>query len=214
MRMHRKPWAKHELAVNSKIVHDPQQYKGNWQAYFGNTNPNHLELGCGKGRFISQASLLYPSVNHIAIERQTDVLAMAVRLADTMGASPAFINTDVKYLPELFAPGEISRIYINFCDPWPNRKKWAKRRLTHIGFLALYESLFDGSGEVFFKTDNRQLFEFSINQFSEKGWILRNVSLDLHHSDWEGNIMTEYEEKFSSRGNPIYRLEGYYERPQ
>lgn len=225
MRMRKKPWAKHELAVNTKIIHEPQSHKGKWQSYFGNTNPIHVELGCGKGRFIAQTSMLFPSVNHIAIERQEDVLAVAVRLADKMilardtnpdipadmapAPSLAYINTDVKHLPEIFAPGEISRIYINFCDPWPNRKKWEKRRLTHIDFLGMYESLFDGSGEVFFKTDNRQLFEFSINQFSEKSWFIKNVSLDLHNSGWEGNIMTEYEEKFSSKGNPIYRLEGY-----
>ena len=117
---------------------------------------------------------------------------------------------DVKDLTSYFEVGEIKRIYINFCDPWHRKRKWAKRRLTHRNFLSLYESLFGKSGEIFFKTDNRHLFEFSLNEFADKGWRLKNISLDLLNSDYEGNIMTEYEEKFSSEGFPIYRLEGYY----
>ena len=102
----------------------------------------------------------------------------------------------------------VDRIYINFCDPWPNKKKWAKRRLTHKNFLNLYEEIFSEKGEVFFKTDNRILFEFSLNEFEAKeNWKMKNISLDLHKSDFQGNVMTEYEEKFSGRGMPIFRLE-------
>ena len=114
-------------------------------------------------------------------------------------------------LSEFFEPGEIKRLYINFCDPWP-KKKWAKRRLTHKNFLEKYKGLFGSEGEIFFKTDNRGLFEFSLNELCGNGWLLSNISLDLHSSGFEGNIMTEYEEKFSSRGFPIYRCEARWKK--
>jgi tRNA (guanine-N7-)-methyltransferase len=115
---------------------------------------------------------------------------------------------------EIFAPGEIARIYINFCDPWPVRIKWRKRRLTHVNFLKIYRAVMGDRGEIFFKTDNRELFDFSLGQFAQEGWRLDNVSFDLHAGadgppPW--NIMTEYEEKFSSQGMPIYRLEAYFD---
>ena len=167
----------------------------------------HLELGCGKGRFIVQTATQNPTINHIAIEREPIVLAVAARKAREVGdhlTNLKFLNLDASELAEYFNPGEIHRLYINFCDPWHRRKKWAKRRLTHSNFLSLYEKL--KIPEIFFKTDNRILFEFSINQFSEQNWVMKNISLDLHKSDIKDNVMTEYEEKFSASG-PIYRLE-------
>ena len=159
-------------------------------------------------------SLLNPNINYIAIERQTNVIVSALKKGREKGVGEniVFFVADVKELLNYFEPEEIDRIYINFCDPWPNKKKWAKRRLTHKNFLNLYVALFINGGEVFFKTDNRLLFEFSLNEFADKGWRLHNISLDLHNSDFEGNVKTEYEEKFSGIGMPIYRLEGYYKK--
>ena len=206
MRIRKKPWAPKELADNPRILRDPSAYAGKMTEYFDNNQPIHLEIGCGKGRFIAQTAAQNPHINHIAVEREDIVLAVAARLSREIDASLVFLLLDAQELPEYFKPGEISRLYINFCDPWPRKKKWAKRRLTHVNFLAMYENL--KIPEIFFKTDNRILFEFSVNQFSERGWIMRNVSLDLHNSGIEDNIMTEYEEKFSAQG-PIYRLEAY-----
>ncbi|MCL1988348.1 MAG: tRNA (guanosine(46)-N7)-methyltransferase TrmB [Firmicutes bacterium] len=218
MRIRKKPWTKQELAENPFVLRNPEQYARKIADYFNNDNPLHLELGCGKGRFISTTANNNPNVNHIAVEREPTVLAVAARLAKQMcqaeqteqteqkSAQLIFLELDAAKLCDYFNPQEISRLYINFCDPWPRRKKWAKRRLTHTNFLKIYESL--QIPEIFFKTDNRILFEFSINQFSENGWIMRNISLDLHNSNFEDNVKTEYEEKFSKLG-PIYRLEAY-----
>lgn len=213
MRIRKKPWAAKELSENQRILKDPAEYAGKFTEYFGNGQPIHVEIGCGKGRFITQTAANNLNINHIAIEREKVVLAVAARRArEMLGADNrlVFMELDAEELFEYFKPGEIDRLYINFCDPWPRKKKWAKRRLTHVNFLRLYESL--GVPEIFFKTDNRILFEFSINQFSERGWVMRNVSLDLHDSDLHkngDNVMTEYEEKFSAFG-PIYRLEAVW----
>ena len=204
MRIRKKPWAPKELAENPLIIRNPEPHK--IAEHFKNRQPIHMELGCGKGRFIAQTAAQNPHINYIAVEREEIVLAVAARLSRGAEGSLLFLNLDAVNLPEYFSPGEIRRLYINFCDPWHRRKKWAKRRLTHINFLKMYEAL--EIPEIFFKTDNRILFEFSINQFSEQGWIMRNVSLDLHNSGFDDNIMTEYEEKFSDFG-PIYRLEAY-----
>ncbi|MCL2015317.1 MAG: tRNA (guanosine(46)-N7)-methyltransferase TrmB [Defluviitaleaceae bacterium] len=209
MRIRKKPWAKKELAENPYILRNSEQYALKFADYFNNDQPIHLELGCGKGHFIVATAKNNPQINHIAVEREPTVLAMAARLAKSEANTTAplvFVELDAAKLCDYFNPHEVSRLYINFCDPWPRRKKWAKRRLTHANFLKIYETL--QIPEIFFKTDNRILFEFSINQFSECGWIMRNISLDLHKSDYPDNIMTEYEEKFSPLG-PIYRLEAY-----
>ena len=203
MRIRKKPWAAKELAENPLVIKEPVAYE--IKKYFNTDQPIHLEIGCGKGRFICQTASKNPDINHVAVEREPIVLAVAARLASNIDGSVCFLNLDASDLPDFFLPGEIRRLYINFCDPWHRRKKWAKRRLTHVNFLAMYEKL--EIPEIFFKTDNRILFEFSINQFSERNWIMRNISLDLHKSTNE-NIMTEYEEKFSAFG-PIYRLEAY-----
>ena len=204
MRIRKKPWAPQELADNPLIMKEPKAHALKMPEYFNNNNPIHLEIGSGKGRFISQCAARNPQINHIAMEREETVMAIAARLARDVDGSLVFINLDAQELLDYFKPGDIDRLYINFCDPWHRRKKWAKRRLTHINFLSMYEKL--EIPEIHFKTDNRILFEFSINQFSEAGWIMRNVSLDLHNSGMDDNIMTEYEEKFSAHG-PIYRLE-------
>lgn len=214
MRLRKKPWGDNELNTNNRFIHKPEENKGKWKEIFGNDNPIHIEIGTGKGQFLTTMSLLNPNINYIAIERQTNVIVSALKKGreKCVGENIVFFVADVKELLNYFEPEEIDRIYINFCDPWPNKKKWAKRRLTHKNFLNLYEALFTNGGEVFFKTDNRLLFEFSLNEFADKGWRLHNISLDLHNSDFEGNVKTEYEEKFSGIGMPIYRLEGYYKK--
>jgi len=206
MRARKKKWAPDILANSPLILHDLSNYEGrSIKEYFGNSNPLHLEIGCGKGRFITETSIRHPEVNFVAIERESVILAAAVRRAqEAQAMSLIFVLEDVDNLHDYFKPGDISRLYINFCDPWEGKKKRAKRRLTHDNYLAKYQEL--QIPEIFFKTDNRTLFEASLESFSRMKWTLQNVSLDLHNSNMEGNIMTEYEEKFSPHG-PIYRLE-------
>lgn len=215
MRFRKKPWAAREMADNKAIIDEPKKYKGQWSRVFGNGNPIHIEIGCGKGQFLSQLSLQNPDINYIGIEKEAAVIVSALkksRIADT-GNNIRFFVLDVAEILDVFEPSEVQRIYTNFADPWHRKKKWAKRRLTHRNFLNIYEKLFGtNGGEIFMKTDNKILFEFSLNEIADKGWRLHNISLDLHNSSYEGNIMTEYEEKFSSQGMPIYRLEAYYNK--
>jgi len=207
MRARKKKWAPEELSSNPRILRNADAYASLKDFYGNSPKPLHLEIGCGKGRFIAETSRRAPEVNFIAIERESTILATAARLAEETGAgSVVFVHADVNNITDYFRPGEISRLYINFCDPWPTKKKRARRRLTHDNFLAKYEQL--QIPELFFKTDNQILFEASLESFSRMGWILENVSLDLHKSKMEDNIMTEYEEKFSAHG-PIYRLEAH-----
>ena len=206
MRARKKKWAPVELLNNPRILRDLELHKGkSVKDCFKNDNPVYVEIGCGKGRFITETSIKHPDVNFIAIEREPTILATAARRAEALCAGALlFMLADVDDLLEYFKPGDISRLYINFCDPWPGKKKWAKRRLTHHNYLSKYENL--QIPEIHFKTDNRILFEASLESFSRMHWVLQNVSLDLHTSGMEDNIMTEYEEKFSPLG-PIYRLE-------
>lgn len=209
MRVRKKPWAENELVTNPYIIQEPEKMKGKWAEYFGNDNPVFIEIGCGKGRFISLTAKANPNFNFIGIEKDKSVSAVAVRHIEEGIDNLCVICADAGNLENYFETGEVKRIYLNFSDPWP-RKKWAKRRLTYRTFLDSYKKVFGQSGEIYMKTDNRGLFEFSLNEFSDQNWRLRNISLDLHNSDYEGNIMTEYEEKFSSEGMPIYRLEAFY----
>lgn len=211
MRVRKKSWAKQELETNERILHTPEAWQGRWSAYFGNENPIYLEIGCGKGRFLTQNALAYPEINFIGVEREPTIVATAARKLTPEMKNIVFILGDVANLSQFFAPGELQRLYINFCDPWP-KKKHAKRRLTHEIFLDSYKALFGDAAEIFFKTDNKGLFEFSLNSFCGNGWKLSNITLDLHQSGYEGNIMTEYEERFSKEGYPIYRLEARWNK--
>ena len=212
MRARKKKWAPGELANNPRIIRDTDNYAKRLKEYFANDNPIHLEIGCGKGRFTAESSRRNPDINFIAMEREPVILAAAARQAEQAGAnSLAFLLLDADVLLDYFLPGDIKRLYINFCDPWPGKKKRAKRRLTHEKYLTMYETL--KIPELHFKTDNRGLFEFSLESFSSRGWLMKNISLDLHASNTEDNIMTEYEEKFSNKGFPIYRLEASLPKP-
>ncbi len=215
MRIRKKPWVQGELDISEFYIRDNKQYKDNWREYFGNDNPVHIEIGCGKGRFSTQLALRNPNINYVAIEKDEQIVGYAVREARILREEGnelkniAYLTGDAKELKEYFGIGEIKRVYLNFSDPWRERKKWEKRRLTHRGFIETYKELLNGEGSIFFKTDNRALFEFSLNEFAHCDLKMKNITLDLHNSDYEGNIMTEYEEKFSSKGMPIYRVEGY-----
>lgn len=222
MRKRNKPWMEDELNNSEKLVTNPEELKGKWSTFFGNANPIYLEIGCGKGQFSINSSAKNPDINYIAFDKELQVIGAAVKKCRIMeeelkrSLSIAFVIGDVSNLHEYFDTLEISRLYINFCDPWRDREKWKKRRLTHRNFLRSYNALLGEDAQIFFKTDNTPLFEFSLNEFLEEDWILRNVALDLHRTDFHingENVMTEYEEKFSLQGMNIYRLEAYRKRP-
>ena len=201
-----------KLAHNERdFVANPATYKGNWKTVFNNENPIHIEIGMGKGQFLTQLALRNPNINYIGIEKFSSVLLRASEKLETLELTNVrIINVDALNLNEYFETGEISRIYLNFSDPWP-KNAHAKRRLTSNRFLPVYENILNSDGEIHFKTDNRLLFEFSLESLNNYGLILSNISLDLHNSDFEENIMTEYEEKFSKFG-PIYRLEAKFKK--
>ncbi|MCA1032394.1 tRNA (guanosine(46)-N7)-methyltransferase TrmB [Bacillus timonensis] len=208
MRVRNKPWAKELLEENPKfVILKPEEHKGRLHEFFGNNNPIHIEVGTGKGRFITEMAKANPNINYIGIELSTSVIVTALeKIIEDQIPNVKLMNVNAEKLTDYFADGEISRLYLNFSDPWP-KTRHEKRRLTYKRFLAIYEQILKPNGEIHFKTDNRGLFEYSLVSFSNYGLLLTFVSLDLHKSDYEGNIMTEYEEKFSKRGFPIYRSE-------
>ncbi|MBC1425407.1 tRNA (guanosine(46)-N7)-methyltransferase TrmB [Listeria seeligeri] len=213
MRVKHKPWAKDRLQEFPAIyIENPEELKGKWQEVFGNNNPIHIEIGSGKGQFVSGMAKANPNINYIGIEMIESVLVSALDKAiEADVPNLRLVARDAKLLEECFEKGEIAQIYLNFSDPWP-KKRHTKRRLTNPTFLTIYERLLPEAGEIHFKTDNRSLFEYSLVAFSEYNMLLTFVSLDLHNSDYEGNIKTEYEEKFSAKGFPIYRLEAKFDR--
>jgi tRNA (guanine-N7-)-methyltransferase len=188
------------------LVSGPQAYRGRWRELFGSDAPLRLEIGCGKGRFALETARREPGVNLVAVEREEGALVMAAEKAmEAQLPNLRFLSFDAAQLGDVFAPGEVDLIYLNFSDPWPpNRQR--KRRLTWRAFLAVYDSILSEDGALFFKTDNQRLFEWSLGEICQYGWLLQNISLDLHQSGLD-NVMTEYEEKFSAQGSRIYRLE-------
>lgn len=212
MRLRNIPNASQKLAKNERdFVANPKEYKGKWHELFGNNNPIHIEIGMGKGQFISQLALKNPNINYIGIEKFTSVLLRgSEKLEEIDIHNVKLINVDALELKDIFDTGEIDQIYLNFSDPWP-KNAHAKRRLTSNRFLPIYQDILKEDGEIHFKTDNRLLFEFSLESINNYGMLLKNISLDLHNSSFEDNIMTEYEEKFSKFG-PIYRLEATFKK--
>lgn len=196
------------LSYTDCVFHENvEEMAGKWHERFGNENPIHIEVGTGKGQFITTLAELNPDKNYIAMEIKEEVLLHAVYKAKEKGLTNIlFIWGDVKMLPEYFDVAELARIYVNFCDPWP-KNRWAKRRLTHSDFLNIYRRVLDENGEIHFKTDNEKLFEFSLNEIAGNDWKLKNISLDLANSNYEENVTTEYEDKFMAQGMKIYRLE-------
>ena len=181
---------------------------------FGNDNPVELEIGCGKGGFICQLARLHPEMNYIAVEKQRNVIVSACEQAKSEGLTNVrFMDVGAEYLEKFLPPKSISRIYLNFSCPFP-KKRFANRRLTSPRFLKTYAVILADGAEIHQKTDNMHLFEYSIEQFATLGYAIKNVSLDLHNSGFDGNIETEYEKKFSSAGLPIYRLEAYIKKAE
>lgn len=176
---------------------------------FGNSNPVELEIGCGKGQFAREIAKRNPNINYLAVEKSSNVIVDAASAAIAEGIENLrFARGDAEYLDCFIPPKSVKNIYLNFSCPYP-KNTYARHRLTHGGFLEIYKKLLADGGEIYQKTDNMHFFEFSLEQFSQNGFALKNISLDLHNSDFEGNIMTEYEKKFSEQGFPIYRLEAY-----
>ena len=198
------------VAANDFVVNEPELYKGKWNTLFGNENPIHVEIGMGKGQFIMQLAKMNPDINYIGIEKYSSVLLRALeKRKDTELTNLYFIRYDAEYLNDIFGKDDIARIYLNFSDPWP-KDRHARRRLTSKEYLAKYNQCLKKDGEVIFKTDNVPLFDFSLEEVKVAGWELKGVTRDLHNSEYlEGNVMTEYEEKFVSIGNPIHRLIAY-----
>lgn len=208
MRLRNKPWAKDKLEQYPQyVILSAELFKGKWNELFESSQPLHIEIGTGRGRFITEMAKANPNINYIGIELQQSVIVTALdKLIESELPNVKLLNANASDLKEYFAKGDVDRIYLNFSDPWP-KKRHDKRRLTYKTFLKQYEEILVDQGEIHFKTDNQGLFEFSLISFSEYGMLLKYVSLDLHNSGFEGNIMTEYEEKFSSMGNRIYRCE-------
>lgn len=208
MRLRRDPRATEYLAQDERVVQEPTAYKGKWHTLFGNDNPIHVEFGCGKGGFITELARRNPDINYVAAERAETVVYKACKKANREETPDnlVFVFEDMAKCLDIFEAGEIDRLYLNFSDPWP-KKRHAKKRLTYRDFLKKYAIILGEKGEVHFKTDNKGLFASSIEEFSLEGWLMKNVTLDLHNSDMEDNIMTEYEKKFSEMGFTINRLE-------
>lgn len=197
--------------MQEKFVQNPAEYKGKWSQYFGRIAPLHAELGTGRGQFISTQAAIHPDINYIGIEKYPEVIIRALQKKQKRGVGNlALICFDATEILDIFGDQELDRIYLNFSDPWP-KKKNADKRLTARLFLDKYRQVLKPGGEIQFKTDNQQLFEFSLNSLADAGWRLRNITFDLHNSPFEeDNVMTEYEEKFVEKGTPIYRLEASY----
>ena len=210
MRLRNVPGARETIIENQFSIQEPEQKKGKWAEVFGNDHPIHIEVGMGKGQFIIEMAKRNPEINYIGIEKYSSVLVRAVeKLEDFEQNNLRLIRMDAENIEEVFDKDEVDRIYLNFSDPWP-KDRHAKRRLTSTRFLERYNNILTPEGRVMFKTDNKDLFDLSLEQVEEAGWILENHTYDLHHSEYnEGNVMTEYEEKFSAKGNPICRLVAY-----
>lgn len=224
MRLRNIPRAAETVAASPFVVQEPEALRGQWRRYFENDGALHVEVGMGKGRFLMEMAARHPEVNYIGLERYTSVLLRAVEKREAwengelqnmeLSEVPAsgglrnllFVCRDAACLPELFASGEVERIYLNFSDPWP-KERHAARRLTSPAFLRRYERILAKDGTVEFKTDNQGLFDFSLKSAKESGWLVAVCTRDLHHDAMNaGNVMTEYEEKFAARGNPICKM--------
>ncbi len=207
MRLRHIPGSEQQIEESPFVISGPEEFRGQWNMFFGNENPLHIEVGMGKGRFITELAAAHPEINYIGIERYTSVLLKAVEKRSLLFLPNLyFLCVDARTLLDIFDEGEVDRIYLNFSDPWP-KDRHAKRRLTSPQFMALYDRILAPEGQVEFKTDNMGLFDYSLESIPEAGWTITASTKDLHHSDMaEGNIMTEYEAKFSAMGNPICKL--------
>lgn len=192
------------------VIENPELSKGKWHELFGNNNPIHIEVGSGKGAFITGMAINNPNINYIGIDIQLSVLSYALdKVLESGLKNIRLLRVDGSSLTNYFDDNEIDLLYLNFSDPWP-KTKHEKRRLTYKSFLDTYKQILPPKGEIHFKTDNRGLFEYSLVSLTQYGMTLKQVWLDLHASNFEGNVLTEYEAKFSNKGQVIYRLEAYF----
>ncbi len=206
MRMRKKPNLLPRMdRASAVMISDPEVYSGRWMEHFPGHDMLCAELGCGKGRFTADTAALYPSMMLVAIEKVPDAMVVGMeRVMDRALENVRFIDRDVQCLPDIFAPGELDRIYINFCDPWPKSRD-AKHRLTAPNFLRMYASMLRPGGQIYFRTDNLPLFQWSIEQLCSERWQLDEVTNDLHADGVQG-VMTDYEAKFHAQGIKINRL--------
>lgn len=208
MRMRKKPnLAPRMERCSDVLIADPAQMRGKWCELKPDAIQIWLEIGCGKGRFTAQTAAANPDVLYIAIERVPDAMVIAMERCKEMGLTNVyFVDGDAALLRDYFSPDELDRLFINFCDPWPSHKH-ARRRLTHVNFLVLYRGILKEGGQIHFKSDNKDLYEYSLFQFPKAGYELSEVTRNLHEHGICG-IMTDYEEKFHNMGTPINRCVG------
>lgn len=205
MRLRNITGAREAIAVHPYVIQNPKDYKGEWHSFWGNTHPVHIEVGMGKGKFLMTLAAKNPHINYLGIEMYSSVLLRAVQKLETEPLDNLrLILMDAREITEVFTEEEVDRIYLNFSDPWP-KDRHAKRRLPSRQFLARFQSILKKEGLLEFKTDNRDLFDFAVEETKEAGWEIKALTYDLHREEemMRGNIMTEYEERFSSQGNPI-----------
>ena len=208
MRLRNVTGSREQVAESRFVVQEPERFRGVWKDFFQNQNPLHIEIGTGKGRFLTSLAVQNPSINYLGIEKYSSVLLRAVQKMEQMEecANLYFLWYDAEEILSLFDRDEVSRIYLNFSDPWP-KDRHTKRRLTSREYLRRYDQFLTKDGSVIFKSDNRGLFDFTLEEAAQAGWKTSEVTYDLHRSEYmQGNIMTEYEEKFSALGNPIHRV--------
>lgn len=208
MRLRNIPGSRQIIAENPWCIQEPEKQKGCWHTIFENQNPIHIEVGMGKGQFLMTLAGKNPNINYVGIEKYSSVLLRALqKMEENPLDNLKFIRMDAETIADVFAKDEVDRIYLNFSDPWP-KDRHAKRRLTSKEFFARYDKILTGDGQVEFKTDNIMLFDFSLEQVELAGWRLNACTRDLHRNEEmnQGNIMTEYEERFSGQGNAICKL--------
>lgn len=208
MRLRNVTGSREKIKESEYVIQNPEMNRGAWRKVFGNDNPIYIEIGMGKGRFITETAVKNPDINYIGIEKYSSVLIRAIEKREQLEIRNLFfIRMEAEYIENVFGAGEVSGIYLNFSDPWP-KDRHAKRRLTSKEFFARYDTVLSKDGTVEFKTDNDMLLEFSLEQIPKAGWSIAEQTWDLHNTPemMTGNVMTEYEEKFSAIGNPIHKL--------
>lgn len=207
MRLRNVAGSREVISESRFVIQNPKEHKNHWHELFSNSNPIHIEIGMGKGRFIMDMARLHPKINYVGIEKYSSVLIRGIQKMEAEELPNLyFIRMDAEAITEVFGKEEVEKIYLNFSDPWP-KDRHSKRRLPSREFLSRYNEILSKEGNLEFKTDNKDLFAFALEQLEPAGWHLDQVTYDLHNDEvmMEGNVMTEYEEKFSSMGNPIYK---------
>ena len=210
MRLKNIKGASEKIIKGKYFINNPNEYRGRWKKLFGNNNPIYIEIGMGKGKFLIENALNNPNINYIGIEKFSSVLIRAIEKRNELDIENLyFIRMDAEEIVNIFEEGEVNQIYLNFSDPWP-KDRHAKRRLTSKEFFGRYNKILKEDGVVIFKTDNRELFDFSVEEIPQANWKLKEVTYDLHNSEFiQGNVMTEYEERFVTEGKAINRLVAY-----